>query len=909
MATQVIGAPMRYLAMATAMLGAVLPVAAQTVPQARVGAIDNSQRVAVQAASPRLRSAQVTGAAASDRVLPHMTLRFSMTDAQTSALKQLLANQQNPASAQYHQWLSPEAFASQFGAAPTDLAKAQAWLKSQGFTVTKSARGGQFISFSGTVSQAEAAFGTTISQVKTRGVSHIANTSAVSLPTALAAAVSSVGGLDDFVAQPRRAFGAPQDVLKPQYTAAGTHYLAPGDLYTIYDVSGLISAGTNGSGVTIAVVGQTEIYPADIAAFRTAAGLTANAATVQLYGVDPGYSSTSDVNESESDIEWAGAMAPSATILFVTATDVLNGSITEAIDNNLAPIIANSYGTCEADLGVSQLAYYNQLLQQGAAEGITIVSPAGDSGAADCDAGVTTAQYGLAVDFPGSSPYVTAVGGTELNEGSGSYWSSSNGSAAGSLVSYVPEVVWNDTANGSTLSAGGGGTSAYFSKPSWQAGTIFGVTVSADGTRDVPDLSLAASGSHDPYVFCNQGACTNGFLNASGTPTVTGGTSIASPVFAGMMALVVQKQGRVGVANNQLYALAASSYASGVFHDITSGTNAVPCTTGTTNCASGGTIGYTAATGYDLASGIGSVDAGNLVNDWSLVTPTATATAGTASSRVDVAGSASTVAAGTSITLTATVSSVFSSTTATPTGTMQFVVDGAVVGTGSLSNGIATYTLATAGFTSGTHLVQASYGGDATYAGSVGAFSITVTAASTSGFSLTPTKSTINVSSGATSQGVVLTVTPANGFTGTVNFTLSSSSTFAGQLVLSSTSVNITGTAPVSTTLTVLAYTGGLAQSKLASFSTLYGMGALTLLLLPFAMRGRGRVRWVSCAMLAACFAASMTGCTSGATTPTSIASKTTPTPTGTYSITVSATGTVNGTSVTRNSTVSVVVQ
>ncbi|MDE1161839.1 MAG: protease pro-enzyme activation domain-containing protein [Acidobacteriaceae bacterium] len=843
-----------------------------------------------------------------------MSLRFSMTNAQSQALVQLLADQQNPHSARYHQWLTPETFRAQFGVADADLAKAQAWLKAQGFTVKSIGRGGQYVRFSGTVATAQAAFQTKIQRVSVEGKEHIANTAALTLPAALSNITSAVTGVDDLALRPRtvRRIVSPtsSSSLSPQFTSSSaTHYLAPGDLYTIYDAQNLISSGTDGTGVTIAVVGQTDIYPADIAAFRSAAGLAANAPTVSLYGVDPGYPSTDDLYESELDLEWAGAMAPKASVLFVTSTDVLNGSITEAIDNNVAPIISNSYGTCEADLGVSELAYYNQLLEQGAAQGITIVSPAGDSGAADCDYKATSATQGLAVDFPASSPYVTGVGGTTFSEGTGTYWSSTNGSTGGSATQYIPEVVWNDSTSGVNLTAGGGGSSSYFAKPSWQTGTIFGVAITDDGTRDVPDVSFSASANHDPYLLCTPNTCTNGFYDSTGSVAVIGGTSVGVPVFSGLMAMVVQKNGRVGVANNTLYTLAASSYASSVFHDVTSGSNAVTCTTGSTDCASGGTIGYTAATGYDRASGLGSVDAYNLVNDWPLVTATATTPAGAASSRTDIAGNVSSVTTGSAVTFTATVTSVFTSTTATPTGTVEFLLDGTVMGSATLSSsGVATYSLSTTGLAAGTHKMQASYAGDGTYAGSVGAFTFTVSTAVTQGFTLTPTTTTVNVASGDSSQGIVLTVTPTGGFTGNVAFTLSSTSTFAGQLTLSATSLNFTSTTAQSTTLTVLAFTGGLDSQHSATAATGLVAGAFALLLLIAAPRRR-KLATLAIVAIGAAVTVGSSGCSNSATTPTSIASARTPTPVGTYTINVAATGTVNGTAVTKSSTVKVIVQ
>jgi subtilase family serine protease len=256
----------------------------------------------------------------------------------------------------------------------------------------------------------------------------------------------------------------------------------------------------------------------------------------------------------------------------------------------------------------------------------------------------TSATEGLAVDFPGSSPYVTSMGGTVLNgdaaaTGSGStwsttqYWQGTSGSdVVGSALSYIPEAAWNDNSYGA-FGGGGGGASSFFAKPAWQVETgAAGMTTSVppDAARDVPDLALDGSDIHDAFLFCDDGFCTNGFRNASGYLDTAGGTSLDSQIFGGMLALVEQKIGsRLGNINPTLYALGnnaqyyntTTGIGGSAFHDVTSGSNAMPCTAGTADCPNGGTIGYNAGTGYDLATGWGSVDLNNLATDWNLVTP------------------------------------------------------------------------------------------------------------------------------------------------------------------------------------------------------------------------------------------------------------------------------------------------
>ena len=199
-----------------------------------------------------------------------------------------------------------------------------------------------------------------------------------------------------------------------------------------------MTGSINGQGISIAVAGQTDIALADVTAFRNAAGLSTNLPTVQLAGTDPG-TSTNDVPEAMIDVEWAGAIAPSASIIYVNGKDVFLNSVTQAIDNNVAPIVTVSYGDCESGFGTSYIAQFNALFKQANAQGQTMLGPGGDSGAADCDYNTTYATNGLAVDFPASSPYVTGVGGTEFNEGGGTYWSTTNGSG-GTALSYIPET-------------------------------------------------------------------------------------------------------------------------------------------------------------------------------------------------------------------------------------------------------------------------------------------------------------------------------------------------------------------------------------------------------------------------------------------------------------------------------------
>ena len=684
--------------------------------------VSQTETVEIQdSVNPKVSHSKDLGPVSPDTRLQSMMLQFSMSAEQQAALDQLLTDQQNPASPRYHQWLTPAQFAAQFGLSSADLGKVKDWLGSQGFTVTGVANGGQFVRFTGTAAQAQTAFGTSIHTVSYNGETHYANVTNASIPAAIAAVVSGVAGLHDFRIKPHIRANA----VRPNFTSSvsGSHFLAPGDVYAIYGMNGLLGSGINGTGVTIAVTGQVDINPADITAFQTASGLsTANVPTTVHENRDPGAakscsSATSnncpspnqdDLEESTIDVEWSSAMAPGATVLFVNGPDIMLDAMTQAVDQNLAPILTTSYGACEAGWGTTELNLLGAIFKQAAAQGQTVLSASADEGATDCDSGPSATQ-GLTVDFPASSPYVTGLGGTQFNDGTGTgatqYWANSEGASTngGSALSYIPEVVWSDVSLGS-FGGTGGGASGYFTKPAWQVGT----GVPNDGSRDVPDISLNASDAHDEFLYCVNVAagssCTSGFRKSDTTLTVAGGTSFDSQIFGGMLALIEQKiGGRVGNANPVLYALANNStyYVPGatiatnsgvVFNDITSGDNKMPCTAASPNCPrAGGSTGYGAANGYDQATGWGSVNLTNLANAWTKVAPLGNGSNGTNTSTTTLVVSPGTVAAGATVTFTATVSG----TAGTPTGSVQFLVNGAVVGTGTLTNGVATYTYTT----------------------------------------------------------------------------------------------------------------------------------------------------------------------------------------------------------------------
>jgi len=1003
----------RLLLSSAALVGLValgLPAASAAaqgrIPDRITAVVSDSNPVAIaDSMHPSALHATDLGPLPGDTPLVGMSVRFLPSAAQQAALDQLLADLQDPSSPRFHQWLTPLQYAAQFGLSSADIAKVTAWLERQGFTVTGVAQGGSFVTFDGTVAQAQTAFSTSIHSLSVNGETHFANVTNLSVPSAFASVVGAVTGLHDFRQKPH----LHASVAQPQFTSSqtGNHFLAPGDVATIYDTQPLLSASINGAGIgtganchsvptgttcgDIAVVGAVDISTADVSAFRSAAGLSAtNLPTTVHAGADPGAAhnctpggatscaqpNLDDLAEASLDVEWSGAMAPSASILFVNGDDVFANSLSYAIDQNVAPIVTVSYGACEAVQGTSVLNSYNQLFKQASAQGQTILAAAGDTGAADCDPKTAdSAIEGLAVDFPASSPYVTAMGGSMFNGDAAAtciggvcndstpsdfaattYWAGTPASSdvISSALKYIPEAAWNETAIVGYLAGGGGGASSFYAKPAWQVETgAAGMTTSVlpDGARDLPDLALNAAINHDPYLICYNGSCASGFRMTNGGLTIAGGTSCDSQVFGGMLALVEQKIGsRIGNANPTLYALGnnATYYnttASSVFHDITTGNNAMPCTKGSVECANGGTIGYSAATGYDLATGWGSVDANNLANDWKLVTPLGLGSLGANLSSTALVASSTTssptsVTAGTTVTLTATVSGATivaanplnTTPGPTPTGTVQFYINNVALGSPvALVSGVASAPYATTCSALGQQSATAVYSGDTTYQGSVGP-GPTVNGSGQSsdgGFINSPLIVTVNligstcpyftvagplgsvsVASGGTIPPVPITATSVNGFTGTVAFSYSVASTsgYLPTIGLSPLSVALAANGTATTSLTLSGITASLRlpnapgtvdsatmiaqSSRRTSPWPLAGPGAALACLLLLVLPHRRRLGGLLLVALSVALALGATGC-GGSSQSSPPAANTNPYA-GEYQVTI--TGTFSGT-------------
>ncbi len=758
------------------------------ITQARITqAIDEKQLVLLRGnvhplAQPKFDQGAVSDAQPLDRML----LLLQRAPELEAALRQLLDDQLTLNSPNHHVWLTPQQFGAQFGPADADLQTATSWLTAKGFHSIQVGPGRIAIQFSGTAGQVRDAFHTEIHRYLVNEVEHFANSSDPQIPVALAPVVAGVVSLHNFPkfahSHTLGSFHRARDggAIEPLFSFAGCgsnsnqpcNGLGPADLAKIYNVP----ANLDGTGQTIAVVGQSNINLADAQQYRAIFGLPVNDPVIVLNGPDPGL--TPDESEATLDVQLAGAMAPKATIKLVvsessqsSATAGIDLSALYIVDNNIAGIMSESYGSCEAGLGTAGNNFYSALWEQAAAQGITVLVSTGDNGSASCDDpnSVDFASSGLAVNGIASTPFNVAVGGTDFlysaTNPSSIYWSVTNSGTppTESAKSYIPETPWNDSCAAAGLSgctasiinadsstdvdlvAASGGPSSLYSKPAWQAG-ITGMP--SDNKRDIPDVSLFSSdGTNNSfYIVCQKdftGASScdlnSPFLDFSGV----GGTSGSVQTFAGIMALINQSQAsglnpapRQGNADYIFYRLykqnptkicpsnPASVTATGcMFYDVVTGNISVACQGGTPNCSntstafnqygvmvnSAGTLAWAATSGYDLATGLGTVNIANLAAAWGGVGLTASTTTISASP-------SGTIAHGANASFTVHVAS----SGGTPTGQISLIATpaGAAqtgIGPFSLSTGTATFT--TNMLPGGTaYNVVAHYSGDGTFA-------------------------------------------------------------------------------------------------------------------------------------------------------------------------------------------------
>ena len=786
-----------------------LPVDAQVVNQI-TKPVDVSVRHSFSnTVPPQTHAASDLGRVSPDLPMQDMVMLLQGSAAQSAALTQFIADVHNPKSPNYQKWLTPAEFGARFGASDQDVQTVSTWLTANGFSVTAVARGKNWIRFSGKAAQAEQAFGTEVHQFSVASKTYHSNSTELSIPEALSPVVVGLVSLNNFVKPSfhtapakvaigqngklqRVASSTPAGVntagvdssllVQPNFTSQGAPeqiLLAPGDFSRIYNTLPLVSAGTDGTGVSIAIVGRSDISLSDVETFRTIFGLPFNDPTFINANADPGVVPGDD-EEAILDVEWSGAVAPKAKINYViggstNTTDGVDISASYIVDNVTAPIMSVSFGECEAMISPTESAFYNTLWQQAAAEGITVFVSSGDAGSSLCDIPneYIATSYGLGVNGLASTPYNVAVGGTEFAEPSiNTFWNTTVNPDLSSAKGYVPEAVWNESCNPNlpvgpdncyfdptaegTYAAGGGASncsqhppgatqnlftglyacSGGYTKPSWQTGT----GVPADGARDLPDVSLASSQEHDGFLLCYNGSCQY-TTNPDGSitlddATIIGGTSAASPSMAGIMALVEQKNGSFqGQANYKFYQLAAAQPSSlncdssaatdptqtnaCVFHDVTSGSNALSCVLRNGgdcsvhvagNTTFGVLDGNSATAGYDLATGLGSVNAANLVSAWGTVT--------TAASKTSLTVSQKTFAHGTAVNVSSVVTPAIG--TSTPTGTIILKASNSTTGP------VATETLTSGAFVGsvknlpgGIYTLTSHYGGDGSYSSSV----------------------------------------------------------------------------------------------------------------------------------------------------------------------------------------------
>lgn len=737
--------------------------------------VNPAQRVTLKGnthplAQPRFDRGALPDTASAGRMM--MVLRRS--DAQQSALDKLVAAQQDPKSGSYHKWLTPQSFGAQFGVADADVQTVASYLSSQGLTVGKIYKNKLAIEFSGTVGQVRSAFGTEIHTYAVNGQTFHANAKDPQIPAALAPVVSGVASLNNY--KTPRQMAAQKMLLNPKTGKAKPLYadsnnqvesLSPGDLAVIYDIP---TSTYNGSGVTVGLINDSNVNLSIPANYRTTFGLPAMTPTVIVDGQDPGI--TTDADLGYEQLELISAVAPSASINYYVAagSDLDTGidfAAIRALEEDAVQVLVFGFEGCEQSLGQAGNAIFSIAWEQAAAQGISVIVGAGSGGAAECDAPVNgnvnaTATHGLAVNGYASTAYNTAVGASDFYYGpTGSadlsslagfptaYWSATNGGTAGftSALQYIPEQPANSsyqatnqvTFNPFVLATGGGvstlgnvaqdGTQSPHPQPFYQTSVAGGISTTA---RVVPDVSIFAGDltNGSTYILCVDAAdCVNGAPDA--LQYTAGGSSPASAaVFGGMAALLVQAKGVQGNLNPTLYALYGTTPSA--FHDITAGTNAVNCTTGSPDCANGYTsnsngLAYQAGAGYDAASGLGSVDLGNLISAWTNAGGSATVamTITQPGTTTPVTGP---VMHGQPVQLNVTVSG----SSATPTGDVSVTTtspmpSGPGVEVLTLSNGQAVDNFLNV-LPGGSYNLVVRYAGDSNYGPAVASLPITISA-------------------------------------------------------------------------------------------------------------------------------------------------------------------------------------
>ena len=695
-------------------------------------------------------AANDVGAVPADLPIQHLTMVLARSPQQETAFEELLKEQQDPTSPNYHQWLTPAEVGERFGLSDDDIAAITGWLQSQGLEVNWVAPSRVFISFSGSAADVGRAFQTELHYYKVHGEQRISVATDPQVPAALAPAMKAIHGLYTIEDRP---FHSVRSMASsgPDFTVtnSGTtyHFLAPGDFATIYD----LPPSLTGAGTTIGIVAEARTDMTDFSNFKSLTGSTFSNPTevvpTAFGGADPGPACTTnsscplidDQGEAELDVMRAGSVAPGASLLLVTASADSGGIEDDAaylVQTTPVPaqVMSISFGYCESAVGIAGVAYWDTLFQQAAGEGISVFVSSGDSGASGCDEAFTTPPASPQPNSPNyicSSSYATCVGGTEFNDTSNptAYWNSSNGANLASALGYIPEGAWNEPLSGSNtqVAATGGGVSTVVLTPSWQTGS----GVPGNAGRYTPDISFSAA-NHDGYFGCfaaGGGNCSG----SGGTFNIFSGTSAAAPGMAGVAALLDQKLGtKAGNLNPELYTMAVSEPAA--FNQVS------VASSGVTNCSvatpsmcnnsiagptglAGGQAGFQlgANGGYSEATGLGSLDVSQFINNYNYTTPSNAPT-------VTVSAPPSVTAA-----QSASVEITVSGTNGAPTGTIILTSGSYKSATTTLSipgtNSDSAYIVIPSGaLAAGTDTITATYTSTSpSYANALGSTTILVT--------------------------------------------------------------------------------------------------------------------------------------------------------------------------------------
>lgn len=641
------------------------------------------------------------GAVDQAHVFQNVKLQLKRSPAMQAAFDRLVADQQTRGNPNFHHWLS-SADLRRFGPAQSDISRVTAWLRSKGVAVNAQSPSGMTLDISGRASDLAAAFGTELHVYELRGETHFANTRDVSIPSALRPVVDGVT-LSNF-------FPRPNVVRRPNFTIPvgkgklPFYAVAPADFATIYNVKPMLGTDNafhqafSGAGVTIAVLEDSDMLARDWQTFRQTFGI--GSVPAHFISLHPGGCTPAGRNgdevEAALDAEWASVSAPDANIVEASciSTETTFGVATALAalvegKQTDATIYSISFGGCEQENGLAFLSQWSNLTEEAAAEGISIVVSSGDSGSS-CDRD-TIDQNGIGVNGLAANAFVLSVGGTDFSDAvlkkTAQYWTATNdANDKQSARSYIPEVPWDDSCANSIIAglvgkgspmavcnsnptgvANGvgatGGPSLFYAKPAWQAKALLGMP--NDGVRDQPDVvSFASNGILDhASLICFSDKNTGGYpCLYSGTSIYTGGpaaetqvvggTSVAAPAFAGILALLTEVAGqKLGNPAPRLYELAALQYTNPVlvkscnaslgfnissgciFNNVTQGDIAEPCAEGTLDChttaestngigflsAQGGhsaTPAFLANPGYSMAAGLGSVNVTNLIYNY-----------------------------------------------------------------------------------------------------------------------------------------------------------------------------------------------------------------------------------------------------------------------------------------------------